>query len=162
MKKIIAVILSVLILFSASSVLASAEGEPEAATYTITFVNYDGEVISTLILEEGAAVTVPANPSRPADGERAYIFSGWRSSVANYTYNPANVPAATCDVTYTASFLNDDIEPDDGNISLFNLFENLFSQLNVIFEQVALFFEGLARTFGNLFGDRTIGGVIGQ
>lgn len=44
----------------------------EPVYYTVTFVDWDGTVISTQQVEEGAAAAAPADPVR-----EGYIFTGW-------------------------------------------------------------------------------------
>lgn len=63
-------------------------------TYTATFKNYDGTVLKTETLESGKTPTAPANPSRPADAQYTYTFSGWSPTVG----------AITANTTYTAQF----------------------------------------------------------
>ena len=70
------------------------EEKPEIPTYTITFKDYDGRVISTAEYEEGATVAVPEDPTRDGAGECTYAFAGWDYEVT----------AANCDATYTATY----------------------------------------------------------
>jgi len=69
----------------------SLPGQP---AYTVTFADYDGTVISSETYFEGDTVTVPANPTRPADDEYTYEFAGWTPAVT----------AVTGDATYTATY----------------------------------------------------------
>ena len=84
------------------------EEKPEISTYTITFKDYDGRVISSAEYEEGAAVVVPANPTREAiAGECTYTFAGWDYAVT----------AANCDATYTATYtLTNVLDLWNGNV----------------------------------------------
>lgn len=52
------------------------------ATYTVTFVDWDGTVLKTQTVEEGSSATAPSNPTR--DG---YTFIGWSGSYTNVTSN---------------------------------------------------------------------------
>ena len=70
------------------------EEKPEIPTYTITFKDYDGRVISSAEYDEGATVVVPENPTRDGAGECTYTFAGWDYEVT----------AANCDATYTATY----------------------------------------------------------
>ena len=66
MKKIIAVLLSVLLLFSALSVVSFAEGEDEEKPiYKITFVDYDGT-------SDGGATTYSGNTLPLATADVTY------------------------------------------------------------------------------------------
>jgi len=51
-------------------------------TYTVTFKDYTGIVLSTVNVAEGEDAAAPANPSR--DG---YSFTGWSPSIQNVTKN---------------------------------------------------------------------------
>ena len=83
-----------------TSITNPSEEEPEVNTYTVTFVDYDGTVLSTETYEEGATVTAPADPTRAADESYTYAFSGWDKTVATVTE----------DVTYTATYAKTAIE----------------------------------------------------
>ena len=56
------------------------------ATYklkpTVTFLNYDGSVISQVQYDIGATITIPADPTRPADAMGEYVFTGWDKEIA--------------------------------------------------------------------------------
>jgi len=66
----------------------------EVVMPTVVFLNYDGSVISSTQYAYGATVTVPANPTRPADGHGEYAFVGWDKEIT----------AVTGNATYTAVF----------------------------------------------------------
>ena len=63
-------------------------------TFTIIFVDYDGTIISTQVINEGSTPTPPANPTRLDDEYYTYVFSGWTP----------NIVEATEDATYTATY----------------------------------------------------------
>ena len=65
-----------------------------AKTYTITWMDYDGSVLRTSSMEEGAVPAYDGTPSRGSDGSHSYVFSGW---------SPEPVPA-TADAVYTATY----------------------------------------------------------
>ncbi len=51
--------------------------------HTITFVNYDGTVLSAEKYAPGAAVKAPADPVKPADAIGEYVFAGWDKEVVS-------------------------------------------------------------------------------
>ena len=68
----------------------------ETVQYTITFVDEDGTtVISTATYDEGATVTVPADPTKAATASHTYEFAGWTPEVAT---------TVMADATYTATY----------------------------------------------------------
>jgi hypothetical protein len=69
--------------------------EPDVPTYTITFADWDGTVISQTTYEEGETITVPPDPTRESEGDTHYIFKEW---------TPAVQTTATADATYTAVY----------------------------------------------------------
>ena len=62
--------------------------------YTVTFLNWNGDVLSQKTYHYGSKVTTPKKPSKPADDEYAYTFAGWDKEVT----------VCTGDATYTAVF----------------------------------------------------------
>ena len=71
---------------------------PEVTTYTVRFLDHDGKVLSTQVVEEGQSATAPGIPSR--DG---YNFVGWDKSFDNVTsdlditaqYEVSSMPTVT-------------------------------------------------------------------
>ena len=51
-------------------------------TYIVTFLDWDGEVLSTQEVDEGAAAIAPADPSR-----EGYTFVGWDKDFTNVQSN---------------------------------------------------------------------------
>ena len=63
--------------------------------YTVRFVNYDGQVLANTTAQEGETpVYSGSTPTKPADTENTYTFSGWTPALAPVTAN----------ITYTATF----------------------------------------------------------
>lgn len=69
---------------------------PDPVTYTIKWVNYDGEVLKTVTVAEGDSEPEydGPTPTRAEDGQYTYTFKGWDKTVDD----------ATGDVTYTATY----------------------------------------------------------
>ena len=63
-------------------------------TFTVTFVDWDGTVISEAAYPYGASVQIPDDPKRSADETYTYVFTGW----------DADVTEVTDDATYTAVY----------------------------------------------------------
>jgi uncharacterized repeat protein (TIGR02543 family) len=63
--------------------------------YTVKFVNYNGDEISTTTYHYGDTVTIPSNPTRPSDSSYTYTFSGWDKTVAT---------TVTGNATYKATY----------------------------------------------------------
>lgn len=86
----------------------------------VTFLDYDGRVISTNEYDYGEKVAIPKDPVRKTDGDGSYVFRGWGSEVAK-----------TCNgsATYTAVYeligdINDDemVAEDDAIYLLWHVF----------------------------------------
>ena len=73
----------------------AANATEETTTYTITFQNWDGEVISSEVYEPGAEVVIPDDPVKEADETYTYAFTGWDPEVS---------ATAEADATYIAQF----------------------------------------------------------
>lgn len=140
MKKIIAVLLSVLVLFSAFGVCAFA-GDDEAEEpvyYTITFVDYDGSHLASRQVISGKTVNAPYNPERESTDDTDYIFRGWTADGGNTIYQAATLPIATDDVTYTAVYAE---ETHKDNLTFWQLVASIFERINMIFEYFFKIFE---------------------
>ncbi len=55
----------------------TAEYTSTVRSYTVTFVDYNGEELSKQTVEYGKGATAPENPTRPADAQYTYTFSKW-------------------------------------------------------------------------------------
>lgn len=141
MKKIIAVLLSVLVLFSALSIASFAEGEvEEKPVYTITFVDYDGTHLGSRKVPQGEIISAPENPARAEDKENKieYIFKGWSSDGGATTYSGNTLPIATADVTYTAVYAEN---KKSENLTFWQLVASIFRRINMIFEYFDKIFD---------------------
>ena len=88
--------------------------------YTVTFVNYDGSLLSTQTVTEGESAVLPENPTRESDEHYHYTFSGWSTSsdyitsdltvIARYVYKAHTTTIKNAsDVTCTQSGYTGDI-----------------------------------------------------
>ncbi len=68
--------------------------------YTVKFVDYDGTVLSEKTYHYGDKVTIPNDPTRPADNTYTYAFGGWDKEVKVVTEN------ATYTATYKATYID--------------------------------------------------------
>lgn len=78
-----------------------AEFKPKT-TYTVTFVDWDGRVISTQTIVEGKSATAPDNPSRTG-----YTFKGWDTDFTNVQSN-LTVTAQYTNIDYIVKFEDHD------------------------------------------------------
>ena len=69
-------------------------------TYSVTFVDWDGQVLKTQNVNYGASATTPANPTRTG-----YTFTGWSGYYTNVTSN-STITAEYARNTYTATFVD--------------------------------------------------------
>ena len=76
----------------------SGDSGAQAATYTVTFVDFDGTVLHTATVESGRGATAPAAPTR-----EGYTFIGWDTAfdtvTANVTVKALYEPVVTCSHT---------------------------------------------------------------
>ncbi|MBQ7646871.1 MAG: leucine-rich repeat protein, partial [Clostridia bacterium] len=77
--------------------------------YTVKFVDYNGDEISSLTYHYGDTVTIPENPNRPADNTYTYTFNGWTPAITkvngNVTYEAVYKETY---IDYTVTFKNYD------------------------------------------------------
>ena len=104
---------------------ATFESTPKTKSYTITFINWDGEELLTLYdVEEG---TIPEytgeTPSRPDDDDYTYTFTGWEPEIVAATENAtytATFESTPKTKTYTITFVNWD---DEELLTLYDVVE---------------------------------------
>jgi len=78
--------------------------------YTVTFKNHDGTTLETKSVDYGSAVTYSgATPTKKADAQYTYTFSGWDKALTNITANTVITARFTSTVNkYTVTFKNHD------------------------------------------------------
>lgn len=90
--------------------------EAVQVTYTVTFVDWNGTVLKTQIVEEGSGATAPNNPLR--DG---YNFIGWDKTFTN----------VTGDLTVTAQYEIINVPSDPENAKQLHLCGEIVSNLYI-------------------------------
>lgn len=78
--------------------------------YTVTFKNYDGSVLyETVVVDGGTATYGGQTPTRAANFEFTYTFTGWDKPLTNITSNCVRVAQYSEEyIEYTVSFYNED------------------------------------------------------
>ena len=88
----------------------TAQYKEEIPTYTVTFVNYDGEFLSSCVVNYMASATYTGpTPRKPSEGNYVYVFSGWDQAFNAVTEDM--VVTAQFETTvpqFTVTFKNDD------------------------------------------------------
>ncbi|MBQ1977610.1 MAG: InlB B-repeat-containing protein, partial [Ruminococcus sp.] len=83
----------------------TAEGEE----YTVTFVDWDGTVLSTQSVVYSTSAIAPEVPVREGDGEHSYVFTGWDKDFSYVTEDMTITAIYTLTVNvYTVTFVNYD------------------------------------------------------
>ena len=80
--------------------------DPSAPTpiYNVTWKNWNGQDLKYTAFEEGTTPVYGGNtPTRDADAQYTYTFSGWSNGQTTYGLNDT-LPAVTGETTYTATF----------------------------------------------------------
>lgn len=138
---------------------SSGTETPEETKYTVKFVDYDDAELSSAQYEEGATVTVPADPTREDAEGYSYTFAGWDKEVT----------AATTDITYKATYTSTAIEyevsfthPETGEVLVEAIEYTVETMDEVEFPSVP---EELAREHYTVAWDKTeadlaIGGLV--
>ena len=144
MKKALAVLLSIIAVFSMFGIVACAEEEDNKAIVVVMFCDEDGKVITANSYAPGLTVTFPEDPSKQATETEEYIFKGWRCSADDELYyknKPYAISAnATANdiITFTAEFSKQEIKVTQ---TFWNFVESVFARLNLIFQYFAKIFE---------------------
>ncbi|MBQ4105749.1 MAG: sortase [Clostridia bacterium] len=69
--------------------LITSEG---ASSYIVTFINYDGSIISTQTVAHGTKAYPPKDPVKPSDDYFDYVFKGWQLDFTTVTCNMTVAP----------------------------------------------------------------------
>ena len=149
MKKLVAVLLCFVMLFSFAAVFAFAEGETAAETVTVTFYDDDGTtVIAAVETEKGQAPVFPPNPTKArADGDPEWEFKCWVDENDN-EYNRNTLTGVNADMTLTAKYVKKYDDPD--NITIMSFLASIFQRLNKIFAQISTYLEELTKSVQKL------------
>jgi|GEM_PF-2095505 len=95
----------------------TVNAEFEKKFFTITFKDYNGNVISTLTgetaVECGTMPTAPADPSRESNAQYTYTFAGWTPTIVEAAEDAIYTATYTETVnTYTIRFVDEDGETE--------------------------------------------------
>jgi len=149
MKKALAVLLSVLVIFSMLGVVACAtEDEPDtSALVTVMFLDDEDKVIKVAYYAPGTVLgsdNFPDNLEKADTETERYIFKGWRcenDGEMYYKNKPytISVNAQAGDVVkFVAEFSVENIEARQ---TFWNFIESIFERINLIFQYFATIFE---------------------
>lgn len=138
MKKTLALILAMLVAFSMFSVAAVAADN----RVSVQFVDYDGKEIqsSSVTIGDSISACAPDNPVRENTDKAEYTFAGWKSNNPEDTkvYSKYQLPAATEDVVYTATYSEEKVTAGQ---NLLQFFRSIFERINLIFQYFATIFN---------------------
>lgn len=140
MKKALAVLLSVLVIFSSFAVMAFAQ---EGDLITVNFV-VDGNTIKTVQVRAGEILTpyAPENPVKEATETAEYTFKGW-ADADGVLYQQSTLPTpdgSVAEITYTAEFSEEEIVENE---TLLSFIASIFERINMIIEYFVKIFEGV-------------------
>lgn len=65
---------------------------PTEQLFTVTFIDFDGNEISTQQVEKGKDATPPPDPVKASDGYYNYVFKGWQLDYTNVQANMVIAP----------------------------------------------------------------------
>ena len=138
MKKTLALILAMLVAFSMFPVAAVATDN----LVSVQFVDYDGKEIqsSSVTIGDSISACAPDNPVRENTDKAKYTFAGWKSNNSEDTkvYSKYQLPAATEDVVYTATYSEEKVTAGQ---NLLQFFRSIFERINLIFQYFATIFN---------------------
>jgi len=150
MKKCLAVLLCVVMLFSFATVFAFADNET-AETVTVTFYDEDGvTVLATVAATKGTSPVGPPNPTKARqDGDPEWEFKCWVDAEGNEYYRNT-LPVANADTSYTAKYVK--LYDNEDNITIMSFLSSIFARLNKIFAQISTYLEELTKSVQKLIG----------
>ncbi len=70
--------------------LKTAQGNK---SFVVTFLDYDGSILSTQNVTQGKSAIPPEDPARPDDEYYTYVFKGWQLDYSNVTCNMTIAPS---------------------------------------------------------------------
>lgn len=98
-SKILTFILSICLILPAIFLLNGCKNDEEP-TYTITFKNADGTIISENRYTKYGEIVIPETPTKPADNTYTYTFNGWDIQIPDEITEDLVITA-----TYTATYI---------------------------------------------------------
>ncbi|MBR6568039.1 MAG: hypothetical protein IKK60_05245 [Clostridia bacterium] len=146
MKKALALILSMLVIFSMFGMVAAAEGE-ETELVSVTFM-VDGEVYYYIECLPGANIVERLQqgdnkletPEKDLGDGYVYTFKHWENAANGDIRFTGNIPPVNEDTVYNAVF---NVEEKVDTQSFWAFVTTIFERINMIFEYFAKVFEGV-------------------
>ncbi|MBQ8572329.1 MAG: hypothetical protein IJ451_02545 [Ruminococcus sp.] len=89
----------------------TATYEKKINEFEVTFLDYDGEILSIQSIPYGSAATAPTVPTREADAQFSYTFTGWDTDFSNVTKD------ITVTATYSESINEYAVSVNEGNFT---------------------------------------------
>ncbi|MBQ2943733.1 MAG: hypothetical protein IJD93_03415 [Ruminococcus sp.] len=90
-----------------SDLTVTAKYSTTTNKYTVTFLDWNDEVLDTQTVEYGKAATAPANPTREDDENYTYSFTGWDTDFSKITGNTTVTAEYSSTQLITIYFTND-------------------------------------------------------
>ena len=147
MKKALAILLSILAVFSMFGVVASAAGEESEANIVVMYCDDEDKVIEVNYYAPGTILDnkkFPANPVKQDTETTRYTFKGWRCENDGKLYYKNTPYTITIDaqegetIKFVAEFSEENIAERQ---TFWNLIESIFARFNLIFAYFAKIFE---------------------
>ncbi len=146
MKKALAVLLSVLVIFSMLGVVASAEDINTEDHVTVEYYDDDGKQIKVFYVLPGTIIDsyVPENPVKQDTETERYIFKGWRCDFDGELYykNTVQYVFEECEAGSVIKFHAEySVENIEERQTFWNFIESIFERINLLFQYFAKIFE---------------------